>query len=131
MAEEKFKLPKPTVRTFATLFKEASRGGGVPAKVVENVYRGAESPSIQHRVRGRLSSPRDKRSSFVTHELVERLSLQKFAGSRTAPLKVTKEQSRAAHQFASRGEDVTRQLRTKLHLGRMRDLKRTGAKLRK
>ena len=130
MADPKFNIPKPTLRSFSLLFREAAQGGGVPAKVVENVYRGAERPSIQFRVRGNILTPRQKRDAFITHELVERLVLQKLGGSRTAPLGVTKAQSRAAHEFARKGEQVTRRFNMKMNITKRRHLRAQGRGLK-
>ncbi len=107
MPTSKYKIPTPSAQEFNQLFRQAAQGGQVPGTVVENIYTAAERPSIQYKVPGKRSA-RKKRDTFIRHEMVERLLLQKLGGKRTAPLKATKEQQQAAHQFAAAGEWLAR-----------------------
>jgi len=59
-------LPSPTQNNLDTFFKEATTGGGLSAKILENIYRGAEE-YLAHPERGIDSN------AFLTHEVVERL----------------------------------------------------------
>lgn len=72
-----FTLPEPTQSSLGKLFREATVGGGVSAKITENIYMGAE----EYRQHPEREIDPNK---FITHEMVERLLIDRGIEARRA-----------------------------------------------